>query len=69
MTKRIVLSTNRGPHYSLCQEDGASESTGLWGPMGQGVTAWDERQQLQRSAQTFPGHTLRSKEALEVPDN
>ena len=69
MTKRIVLSTNRGPHYSLCQEDGASESTGLWGPMGQGVTAGDERQQLQRSAQTFPGHTLRTKEALEVPDN
>ena len=34
MTKRIVLSMNCGPRFSLCQEDGASESTGLWGPVG-----------------------------------
>ena len=33
---------NCGPRFSLCQEDGASESTGLWGPVGQGVTVWDE---------------------------
>lgn len=37
--------------------------------MCQGVTVWDERQPLQKVAQTFPGHTLGIKEALEVPDN